>query len=70
MKGSYRIYILLSECITDSDCNNQHKGACNTGTNTCQCDSGFILDGSSCDGDVHGLVPDRITLLISHEHFT
>ena len=38
----------LSECTEDNDCTEPNKGVCEN--DQCQCNPGFILDGSHCVG--------------------
>ena len=40
----------LVECTQNSDCNGMNKGICDTGSNECKCNAGFVADGNKCVG--------------------
>ena len=42
------IFLFLSECSDNSDCKDANKGVCDATSKICQCDSGYVLDGSTC----------------------
>ena len=47
---SFKSLNFLSECTQNSHCTASNKGVCDTGSNECQCDSGFVPDGNNCVG--------------------